>query len=87
MCSRSGALVPGSKNACAVSSDSPVTYSLGHDSPQPDTPVSNTTSAQSVEVSDRSADAWRNATVKGMCSGFSCEAAQDAGAACAQEVT
>src|SRR5262249_48055440 len=58
------------KNACAVSRDSPVTYSLGQDSPQPVTPVANTTSAQRVEVSDRSADACRKATVKGICSGF-----------------
>ena len=73
MCSRSARSCR-LENACAVSSDSPVTYSLGQDSPQPATPVSSTTSAHSVEVSDRSADAWRNATVKGMCSGFEREA-------------
>src|SRR5262249_43929610 len=59
------------KNACAVRNDSPVTYSLGQDSPQPLTSVSRMTSAQRVEVSDRSADACRKATAKGIRSGVS----------------
>ena len=67
-CSRLFAAPPraATVNARAVSSVSPVTYGRGHDSPLPTAPSVAIASIHTVSVSARSAEAWRNATLKGM---------------------
>src|SRR5437867_11603793 len=56
-----------------VSSVSPVTYGLGHDSPKPIAASDPTACTHAVAVSDRSADARRNETVQGIRSSLSCK--------------
>ena len=57
-------------NARADSIVSPVTYGRGHDSPYPTAPRLEIASTQTLDVSERSAAACRNATLNGIRTSF-----------------